>query len=340
LARKKKLLSNTSLAVGIDSTMLEANAAMKNIVRNETGEDWKEYLKRLMQEEGLIDEHDDPTDEELRKYDRKRQGKTVSNEDWESPADDDARIVKMKDGRTHLGYKAEHVVDLKTEFIIAAKVYHGTEGDHATLINSVVSAQQNLADTSCEARISNVTADKGYHSNQVLQDCYDARVRSYIPEPERGHRNWENKPEIQQYVHQRNACRTNGIHGKQQQRLRGERVERSFAHMCETGGARRSWLRGIENINKRYGIHAAARNLGLMMRSLFGMGTPRGLQGLNKRDWELWDGLLDLLRCLLQLEMRVLRVFHATPIWKTAKYQNQHPAVLSTPKLHLSPNIA
>ena len=117
MACERKLISGTQ--VGVDATLLEANAAMKSIVRRDTDEDWKAYLRRLMSEEGLIEDDDEPTDEELRRFDRSRKGKKVSNEDWKSPVDDDARIVKMKDGRTHLGYKAEHTVDLDSEFVLS-----------------------------------------------------------------------------------------------------------------------------------------------------------------------------------------------------------------------------
>ena len=134
--------------VGVDSTFLEANAAMKNIIRKDTGEDWKAYLKRLMRDEGLLqDDDDDPTDEELRRFDQQRakQGKKkVSNDEWISATDPSSRIVKMKDGRTHLGYKAEHVIDLESEVILSATVYSGIGGDSQTLLASVLTAQTHL----------------------------------------------------------------------------------------------------------------------------------------------------------------------------------------------------
>ena len=269
--------------VGVDSTFLEANAAMKTIIRKDTGEDWKAYLKRLMREEGLLqDDDDDPTDEELRRFDQQRakQGKKkVSNDEWISATDPSSRIVKMKDGRTHLGYKAEHVVDLESEVILSAMVYSGTDGDAQTLLASVVTAQTHLEECGCGLEIEEVAADKGYHANETLAGSEELDLRTYIPEPKSRHpRRWTDKPAEHQRSVVNNRRRMKRAKGKQLQRERSEKVERSFAHVCETGGARRTWLAGLEKINKRYLIVAAARNLGLLMLNLFGIGKPRTLQ--------------------------------------------------------------
>jgi transposase len=279
LAEQKKLLKGKTVAV--DSTTLEANAAMKSIVRRDTGEDWNDYLVRLMQEQGLIGKEDArPSDEELRKFDKGRKNKKVSNDEWESPADPDSRITRMKDGTTHLAYKAEHVVDLDTEIILAAEIYHATEADTATLEDSLNVAQTNQQDAGSEQVIQEVAADKGYHANETITNLDEhTPYRTYIPEPELPHdRVWTDKPPQQQRAVNNNRRRTRGDHGKKLQRLRSERVERTFAHVCETGGARRTWLAGIDKVRKRYLMSAAAHNLGVMMRSLFNMGTPRGLQ--------------------------------------------------------------
>ena len=269
--------------VGVDSTFLEANAAMKNIIRKDTGEDWKAYLKRLMREEGLLqDGDDDPTDEELRRFDKQRakQGKKkVSNDEWISATDPSSRIVKMKDGRTHLGYKAEHVIDLESEVILSATVYSGTEGDSQTLLASVLTAQTHLEQSGSSAEIEEVVADKGYHTNEQLAGAQAMDLRTYMPEPKsRYARRWTDKPAEQQWAVANNRRRMSRAKGKGLQRKRSEKVERSFAHVCETGGARRTWLAGLEKINKRYLIVAAARNLGLLMLNLFGIGKPRTLQ--------------------------------------------------------------
>jgi transposase len=274
LAAEKGLIKGKTVAV--DSTTLEANAAMKSIVRRDTGEDWNEYLRRLLQEQEGVE---NPTDEELRRFDRRRKDKRVSNEEWMSATDQASRIGKMKDGRTHLMYKAEHVVDLDTEVVLAAPIYHGDVGDTDTMVDSTMDAQANLSEAGIDAEIKEVAADKGYHATDTLELADWLNIRTYIPEPKRkGKRNWQGVPEEKRRAVINNRRRTRGARSKRLQRLRSERVERSFAHVCDTGGARRSWLRGIEKIHKRYLIAMAAHNLGLIMRKVFGIGTPRGLQ--------------------------------------------------------------
>ena len=311
LLEQKKLLKGKT--VGVDSTTLEADAAMKSIVRKETGEDWKQYLTRLMQEKGLIEDGEQPSDEELRKFDKSRTDKKVSNDEWTSPTDPDARIAKMKDGTTHLAYKAEHVVDLETEAILAAEIYHADQHDTHTLENSLHQAQINLVEAGSTVEMKEAAADKGYHSNGTLTELREhTTYRTYIPEPELKHdRVWTDKPPEQKAAVYANRRRTRGARGKKLQRLRSELTERTFAHVCETGGARRTWLTGIENVRKRYLISAAARNLGLLMRSLFKMGTPRGLQqfktdleGLVSSLYLAWlaaDRLWNRLRALSRL---------------------------------------
>jgi hypothetical protein len=274
LAAEKKLLAGTTVAV--DSTMLEANAAMKSIERKDTGEDWKEYLRRLAAEAGI----ENPTEEDLRRFDKKRTDKKVSNDDWQSPSDPDSRIAKMKDGRTHLAYKAEHVVDLKTDLVLAAVVYEANRGDAETLAESIVQAQKNIIQADSPANITDAAADKGYHSAETLALVNGPLgVRTYIPEPQRKARwKWRERPTEQQAAVTGNARRVRGTRGKRLQRLRSELTERSFAHVCETGGARRCGLQGMAKVTKRYLLQVAARNLSLIMRKLFGMGTPRGLQ--------------------------------------------------------------
>jgi transposase len=199
-----------------------------------------------------------------------------------SPTDEDSRIAKMKDGTTHLAYKAEHAVDLKTEMIVAAEIYHADYGDALTLEDTVQMAQTNLRESGSDVQIEDVAADKGYHSAGGLTDIAEQTpYRTYVAEPAlpagRTHV-WTNKPPEQRDAVYANRRRIRGDRGKALQRQRSEKVERSFAHVCETGGARRTWLWGIEKVYKRYLISAMARNIGLLMRALFGMGTPRGLQ--------------------------------------------------------------
>jgi transposase len=322
LLQQQKLLKGKT--VGVDSTTLEADAALKSIVRRETGEDWKEYLTRLMREEGLLDEDDDPpSDDELRKFDKSRTDKKVSNEEWVSETDADARIAKMKDGTTHLAYKAEHVLDLETEAILAAEIYHADQADTQTLEDSLHQAQLHQQQAGNEQQIQATVADKGYHANETLAALHEHTTYcSYIPEPALKHaRVWTDKPPQQKAAVYANRRRTRGERGRRLQRLRSERLERSFAHLCETGGARRSWLIGIENVRKRYLISAAAHNLSLLMRSLFNMGTPRGLQQF-KTDLE---GIVSSLR--LAWRATTQRWNLHLPTWK-------HPADQQPPPAH------
>jgi transposase len=278
IAAAKKLIGGKT--VGVDSTMLEANAAMKSIVRRDTGEDWKEYVTRLMKEEGVVDKGGEPTDEEVRRYDKQRKNKKVSNEDWVSTSDPESQITQMKDGRTHMAYKAEHVVDLKTDLVLAAEIRPATAADTATMVDSVVQAQVNLEQAGSEKKIEEVTADKGYHAANTLELSEFVGFRTYIPEPRRkDDRVWTDKPaEFQRAVYN-NRRRVRRKKGKQLQRLRSEHCERTFAHICDTGGMRRSWLRGLANVTKRYLIATAAHNLGRILRKLFGVGKPKVLQG-------------------------------------------------------------
>ncbi len=274
IAIEKKLVKGKTVAV--DATTLEANAAMKSIERRDTGEDYKQYLRSLAEAEGLKD----PTDEELRRFDKKRKGKKVSNKDWQSSTDPDSRITKMKDGRTHLAYKAEHAVDLDTDIVLAAEIYPADQADNDTGTISVVAAQKNLIEAGSDASIEELVADKGYHKAQTLSDASVMGLRTYIPEPESRHkRRWTDKPAEYKEAVYANRRRVRGKRSKQLQRRRSEYVERTFAHMCETGDGRRTWLRGFEKVSKRYLVLAAARNLGVILRELFGVGTARALQG-------------------------------------------------------------
>jgi transposase len=263
-------------AVAVDATTLQANAALKAIRRRDTGDDWKAYLRQLAREAGI----DDPTDEELRRFDKRRKGKKVSNEEWFSPADPDSRIAKMKDGTTRLAYKVEHVVDLGSDLILAAEVYRADEPDGDTLLVSVISAQAHLLGAGSDAEVEEVVADKGYHKAEALADFAQINVRTYIPEAQREQRRrWADKPPGWERAYRNNRRRTRGARGKRLQKLRSEYAERSFAHVCDSGGARRSWLRGLAEVSKRYLMQAAAHNLGVLLRRLFGIGKPRALQG-------------------------------------------------------------
>ena len=260
--------------VGIDATTLEANAALRSIVGRDIGESYHDFLTKLAEASGI----ETPTREDLARIDRKRK-KKGSNEDWTHPHDPDAKITKMKDGRTHLAHKAEHAVDLETGAIVAVTVQDADDGDTETSIETLINAAEQIEAVRPDSDgLQEVVGDKGYHSNQALLDLEAVGVRSYISEPDRGRRNWKKKPDARAGVY-RNRRRIRGPRGLRLLRLRGERLERPFAHLYETGGMRRVYLRGHTNILKRLLIHTGGFNLGLLMRQLIGVGTPRGLQG-------------------------------------------------------------
>src|SRR5712664_1157648 len=262
--------------IAIDATTLEANAAMRSIVRRDTGESYQAFLTRLAETSGI----QTPTREALARLDRKRKKKT-SNKEWTHPHDPDAKVTKMKDGRTHLAHKAEHAVDLETGAIVAVTVQGADQGDTTTLGETATAAAEQIEDAQADVdepqSLEEIIGDKGYHSNQSMVDLEAVGVRSYIAEPDRGRRDWSKEPEAQAPVY-RNRRRMRGPRGRRLMRQRGERIERSFAHLYDTGGMRRTHLRGHTNILKRLLIHAGGFNLGLLMRAFFGVGTPRGLQ--------------------------------------------------------------
>ena len=305
LARSKLLDGKT---LGIDATTLEANAALRSIVRRDTRERYDEFLTGLAKASGI----ETPTREDLAKIDKNRKNKG-SNDDWQNPFDPDAKITKMKDGRTHLAHKAEHAVDLKTGAIAAVTLQPADRGDTTSIGKTIEQADANLVavmkdETACgqlsEQVLREVVADKGYHSNEVLKDHREREIRTYISEPDRGQRNWQGATEAETteksaardavYANRR---RIRGERGKRLLRKRGELVERSFAHCYDTGGMRRTHLRKHNNILKRLLIHAAGFNLSLILRRLLGFGTARGLQDLATR----------LARCILTFWLALRR---------------------------------
>jgi len=280
---EKKLLKGTT--IGVDATTLEANAALRSIVRRDTGERYDEFLTRLAKESGI----ETPTREQLAKLDRKRT-KKGSNDDWKHPHDPDARITKMKDGRTHLAHKAEHAVDMETGAIVAVTLHGADEGDTATIQETMAEAGERIAsvvaDSNSDEVVKQVSADgprevvtdKGYHSRAVVSELSQWGVRTYCSEPNRGRQRWQELRTEQAAVYA-NRRRIRGERGRRLLRQRGEKLERWNQHLYDRGGMRRVHLRGRENILKRLVVHSGAANLGLLMRKLFGKGTPRALQG-------------------------------------------------------------
>ena len=226
--------------VGVDATTLEANAAMRSIERRDTGESYEAFIRRLAEASGV----ETPTRAELARFDRSRKDRKTSNKEWQSPQDPDAKIAKMKDGRTHLAHKAEHGVDLETGAILSVTVQDASEGDSATLPETLtMAAEQVEAVRPDGAGVEEVVADKGYHSDKTLVALDEMGVRSYVSEPERGRRCWQDKktgetPPAKRAAQKAlygNRRRIRGARGRRQQRRRGELVERPFAHQYETG---------------------------------------------------------------------------------------------------------
>ena len=279
LLQKKGLLRGKTVA--IDATTLEANAAMKSIVRKDTGQDWKEYLRGLAKAEGI----ENPTEEDLRRLDRGRKDKKVSNQQWESPTDRDSRIAKMKDGRTHLAYKAEHAVDLVSEAIVAVTVTFADRSDPQSGAVTLSLAEANLVLAGSATEIAEAVMDKGYHDNGLLAELARQGLRTYVPERRQEGRRWTDKPVAQEKAFRANRRRVRGKKGRRLNRWRSERCERTFAHVCETGGGRRAWLQGQTNVSKTHTLKCAAYNLGLLLRKVWGMRKPRN------RDEGAWGGL-------------------------------------------------
>jgi IS5 family transposase len=300
VARQKGILRGKTLA--FDSTMLEANAAMKSMVHRVSEKTWRKYLEQLAKEAGI----EDPTDDDLRRMDRKRKGKKVSNAEWKSPSDPDSKIARMKDGTTHFAYKAEHAVDVESDLVIAAEIHAADDADTATVLFTATRAQDNLETVGSEHTGEELLGDKGYHKAEILDLLQsELGMRTYIPEPKsRYHRVWTDKPPEWKDAVYANRRRVRGSRGRQLGRLRSEYAERTFAHVCETGGTRRLWLRGIENVAKWYLMRVAARNLSVIMRALFSIGTPRAMQGIAQ-------SFLTMLLSLISLFQRLTEALRA-----------------------------
>ena len=294
--------------VGVDATTLEANAALRSIERRDTGESYEAFVRRLAEASGV----ETPTRAELARFDRSRKGRKTSNKEWRSPQDPDARVAKMKDGRTHLAHKVEHGVDLETGAVVSVTVQEASAGDTTTLPETLTAAAEQVEAVRPDGEgVEEVVADKGYHSDATLTALDDLEVRSYIAEPERGRRRWQDRKTGETPAEKRaaqralygNRRRIRGDRGRRLQRRRGELVERPFAHQYETGGLRRVWVRGHEQVRKRVLIQAAGCNLGLLLRRLTGVGTPRSLQG------QVLSAIAGQITPLIDLRERLTRVW-------------------------------
>ena len=316
------LLSGKNL--GVDATTLEAKAALKSIVRRDNGASYDEHVTTLMQTEGI----EEPTPAERQRFDRRRK-KSLSNRDWVNPHDREARITKMKDGRTHLAYRAEHAVDLETGAVVALTVQPADRGDTASMPATLTEAGCAVTEmagrpaqadavgpveTVSEVGVERVVADKGYHSKQALEDLAEVGVRTVIAEPDRKRQKWSGQSLAQAAVYA-NRRRLDTESAKALMRRRGELIERSFAHLYDTGGMRRVHLRGKNNIAKRALIHAAAFNLSLILRQMLGVGTAR----------QAADLFAALFLAFLRLIQAANSALLATgPCWPTTRMANPH----------------
>jgi transposase len=289
-------------AAGVDSSTIEANASLRRLARKDNGASYREYVKELMRQAG-----EDPTDAAaVVRFDKKRKDKSLSNKEWQSETDPDARIAKMKDGTTHLAYKPEHAVDLATGAMLGVTVYPADQGDAASIKETLDTVTENLATLGDEApELLCAVTDKGYHQAELIKEInIDQGITTYIPEREtKQRRRWRGDVEARREFHA-NRGRTRGNEGKRLGRLRAELVERSFALCKLSGNLGRMTIRGLENVNKRYLIHAAAYNLGLVMRAIFGQGTPKGMADALGR---LIFGFLGLLTTIFALLKPLVR---------------------------------
>jgi transposase len=260
--------------IGIDASTIEANAALRTIVRREDGRTYREMLTQMAKESGI----ETPSADDLVRIDRTRKGKKLSNEEWISRTDPEAKIAKLKDGRTHLAYKPEHAVDLDTGVIVAAALHPADNGDTTTIESTLATTQNNLAQINAaptQDKPSELVADKGYHSRAILKILDKGVWKTRIAEPKQpGFSRWHGDDKARAAVYANRTRLGSGV-GKQAMRRRAEIVERSFAHNLDRGGMRRTWLRGRDNVHKRYLVHVAGHNLGILMRLLIGAGTPR-----------------------------------------------------------------
>jgi transposase len=276
--------------VGIDASVIQANAALKSLINRNTEEAYWEYVRRLASENGI----DPKNPEAVRQFDRKRP-KKMSNAEWVNPHDPDAKIGQTKAGATDMIYKPEHTVDLDTGAILKVEVRLGDEADQKDLSLHVLQAQENINQAQESAAdsltIESTTADKGYHAVAEMKQLQAEGIRTVISDPVKNRKLENLGPEDVRVV--RKAKRSTGSKsGKALLRRRGMHLERSFAHILDAGGARRTTLRGLGNLNKRFTVSAAIYNLSQLMRKLFGVGTPKQLAAMGKALFLVWRAIV------------------------------------------------
>lgn len=282
IAAQEKLFSSRTL--GIDSTQIEANAAMSSVVRRDTGERYKKWLARMRAEAAIKsrkdkDDDDSPTTGSSSYKTAAPRG--TANENTTSTTDPDAGIARMSDGRSRLTYKVDHVVDLDHGIVVHPLIRRGGEHDGKSLIESVTEASAVIQEClGPQARIEEVVVDRGYYTAANVLELTAQGITTYMPEQRRrGKRKWVEQTEAEREILRANEARVQSVLGRKLAIARMSRVEPIFAHVCRTGGSGRTWLRGIVRVTKRYLCTVAAFNLGRILRAVLGVGTPRGLRG-------------------------------------------------------------
>ncbi len=270
--RTQGLLKGRNL--GIDSSVIEANASLRSLVSRNTEEAYWEYVKRLAKDAG-VDEQDAAA---VRRFDMKRPGRKTSNKDWVNPHDPDAKVGKTKDGATDMTYKPEHTVDLDTGIIVQAEIMLGDQADTEDLSGKVLDAVATLHTIIPAIKIKkpgvSITADKGYFAVDEVGDLQECAIRTVITDPHRNRRCGD-LPDSKRAVLRSARCAVKSKSGKSLLRRRGQHIERSFEHVLDCGGLRRATLRGRENLSKRHKMAAAFYNLSQLLRTVHGIGTPK-----------------------------------------------------------------
>ena len=284
--------------LGIDSSVIEANASLRNLSERNTEEAYWNYVQRLAKEAGL-----ETTDGAvLRNFDRKRPGKKLSNEQWENRHDPDAKIGRTKDGATDMVYLPEHTVDLETGVIVQAQVLPGDHRDSEDLSGRVIEAILNVQEAAAdqESMPETLTGDKGYFSLREIGRLQELSLKTVISDPRRAQRRLDKLSCAERRILTQARRSTSSQYGRELLRKRGQHIERSFAHVLDAGGMRRTTLRGLENLNKRHQIAAACYNLSQLLRRIHGVGTPGQWMALGRLFWALLSHLVGLTREIVQ----------------------------------------
>jgi len=262
--------------LGIDSSVIEANASLRGLEHRNTEESYWDYLKRLAEEAGI-----DPLDTKaVRRFDKNRTGRKTSNQEWQNPHDPEAKVGRTKDGATDMIYKPEHVSDLESGAVVQVEVRPGDAGDNdQTLCERVMAAVGTLSETMPEVALeelgSELCADEGYFAIGPIAELQACGVRTVIGDPLEAKRKREKLNEEEGVAWRRAKRAVKSPSGKALLRQRGQHLERSFCHVLDHGGLRRTTLRGCGKLTKRHWVAAMAHNLSLLMRHLIGHGTPK-----------------------------------------------------------------